>query len=339
MIRMTSNRLGESLIRTRSVFAIAIVSLLAILIDAILDSRGMFSLGAGTLGFLLGLFLTSFFVIETVERKYAIDSILPAAIVLLGFGLDMALLSSGDLGVAGLASILVAITVAFITTMIMGKILGIGAPQSFALGAGGAICGTSAVLAVAPSLRLDAAKTGAIVAVVNLLGLATFLSVPILSHLLGMGDQTAGIWAGSTVHAVPQAIAAGEALGGDALSLASGTKLTRVLGLLVIVPAASLFAGNKEATSTDKWSKKANIPLFLPGFILASILATTLVPTQIATELENFGSVLMVPVLVLIGSSIDVKELVGAAGPILWAGAVSTVIVMASTALTLAMLM
>ena len=44
----------------------------------------------GTLGFLLGLFLTSFFVIETVERKYAIDSILPAAIVLLGFGLDMA---------------------------------------------------------------------------------------------------------------------------------------------------------------------------------------------------------------------------------------------------------
>jgi putative effector of murein hydrolase LrgA (UPF0299 family) len=47
----------------------------------------------------------------------------------------------------------------------------------------------------------------------------------------------------------------------------------------------------------------------------------------------------MVPVLVLIGSSIDLKELAGAAGPILWAGAVSTIIVMASTAFALAMLM
>ena len=336
---MISSRLGESLIRTRSVFAITTVSALAILIDSLLDSQDVFSLGAGTFGFLFGLLLTSFIAIESSERKYAIDSILPAAIVLLGFGLDIALLSSGDLGVAGLVSILIAITVAFITTMIVGRILGIDTPQSFALGAGGAICGTSAVLAVAPSLRLGAAKTGAIVAVVNLLGLATFLSVPILAQLLGLSDQTAGIWAGSTVHAVPQAIAAGEALGGDALSLASGTKLTRVLGLLVVVPIASLFAEHKGTTSTDEGSKKSNMPLFLPGFIIASILATTLVPMQIATQLEDFGSILMVPVLVLIGSSIDVKELAGAAGPILWTGAVSTVVVMTSTALALAMLM
>ncbi len=336
---MISSRLGESLIRIRSVFAITTVSLLAILTDSLFDSQDVLSLGAGTFGFLFGLLLTSLIAIESSERKYAIDSILPAAIVLLGFGLDIALLTSGDLGVAGLASILIAITVAFITTMIAGKIFGIDKPQSFALGAGGAICGTSAVLAVAPSLRLGPAKTGAIVAVVNLLGLATFLSVPILAHLLGMSDQTAGIWAGSTVHAVPQAIAAGEALGGDALSLASGTKLTRVLGLLVVVPLSSLFAEHKETISADEGNKKSNIPLFLPGFIIASILATTLIPEQIAAQLEDFGSVLMVPVLVLIGSSIDVKELAGAAGPILWTGAVSTVVVMVSTALALAMLM
>jgi len=338
MIRTISSRPGESLIRTRSVFAITTVSLLAILIDYLLDARDIFSLGAGTIGFLLGLLLASFIAIEPSERKYAIDSILPASIVLLGFGLDMALLSSGDLGIAGLASILIAITVAFITTMIMGKILGIDTPQSFALGAGGAICGTSAVLAVAPSLRLGSAKTGAIVVVVNLLGLATFLSVPILAHLFEMSDSTAGIWAGSTVHAVPQAIAAGEALGGDALSLASGTKLTRVLGLLLVVPIASFFAEHKGTTLKDEGQRKANIPLFLPGFIFASILATTLMPTQMTTQLEGFGSKLLVPVLVLIGSSIDLKELPEAAGPILWAGVVSTIIVMASTALALAML-
>ena len=126
---MISSRRGESLIRTRSVFAITTVSALAILIDSLLDSQDVFSLGAGTFGFLFGLLLTSFIAIESSERKYAIDSILPAAIVLLGFGLDIALLSSGDLGVAGLVSILIAITVAFITTMIVGRILGIDTPQ------------------------------------------------------------------------------------------------------------------------------------------------------------------------------------------------------------------
>ena len=326
------------MIRTRSVFIIAILSLLAISIDFTLESAGLFSLGAGTLGFLLGLFLSSFYVVDSNEGKYAIDSILPVAIVLLGFGLDLALISSGDIGFAGLASILTAIIVAFVTTMIMGRLLGIDKFQSFALGAGGAICGTSAVLAVAPSLRLDAAKSGAIIAVVNLLGVMTFLSVPILALLLGMSDQTAGIWAGSTIHAVPQAIAAGDALGGDALSLASGTKLTRVLGLLIVVPIASLFAMDKKTIFSDNGNKNASIPLFLPGFILASLLATTLIPEQMCAQLENFGSVLLVPVLVLIGSSIDVKELFGTAGPILWAGAISTVIVMASTASILAML-
>lgn len=311
---------------------------MAITVDSYLESQGIFSFGAGTLGLLLGLIFASLIAIESNERKYAIDSILPASIVLLGFGLNIAHLATGGIGIAGMASILTAIFAAFITTTIMGRILGINVPQSFALGAGGAICGTSAVLAVAPSLRLSAAKTGAIVAVVNFLGLATFLSVPILAHMLGMTDQTAGIWAGSTVHAVPQAIAAGEALGGDALSLASGTKLTRVLGLLVVVPIASLFAEYEETTSTEDGKRKANIPLFLPGFILASILATTLVPTQMATQLEGLGSILLVPVLVLIGTSIDLKELAGAAGPILWAGAVSTIIVMASTAIVLAML-
>ena len=327
------------MIRTRSVLVIAILSLLAISIDFTLESEGLFSLGAGTLGFLLGLFLTSFYAVDSSEGKYGIDSILPVAIVLLGFGLDIALISSGDIGVVGLASILTAITVAFVTTMIIGRMLGIDKFQSFALGAGGAICGTSAVLAVAPSLRLDASKSGAIIAVVNLLGVITFLSVPILAQILGMSDQTAGIWAGSTVHAVPQAIAAGEALGGDALSLASGTKLTRVLGLLIVVPIASLFAMDKKTIFSDNGNKKANIPLFLPGFILASLLATTLVPEQISAQLENLGSLLMVPVLVLIGSSIDVKEMFGTAGPILWAGMISTIIVMASTASILAMLM
>jgi uncharacterized membrane protein YadS len=106
-----------------------------------------------------------------------------------------------------------------------------------------------------------------------------------------------------------------------------------------VVPIASFFAEHEGTTSKDEGSKKSNIPLFLPGFIIASILATTLMPVQIATQLEDFGSILMVPVLVLIGSSIDLKELAGAAGPILWAGAASTIIVMSSTALALAMLM
>ena len=299
----------------------------------------MFSLGAGTFGLLCGIILSDRLNIDPNTNKNWTNLILPLAIILLGFGLDINKVLSNQIGVAGLYTIIITIIAAFSCTLLISRILGIDRLEAFALGAGGAICGNSAVLAVAPSLRLSSKQTGSILAVINILGLATFLSVPLLASAIGFEPESAGIWAGSTVHAVPQAIAAGEAMGGDALSLASGTKLTRVLGLLIVVPAAIIYSSENGESGNKISSGISRIPLFLPGFILASILSSFLLPETIAQNIEHLGSLLMVPILILIGLSIRPRELLNVSKPIMIVGSLSTVCMMLASAIALVILM
>lgn len=313
---------------------------MALILDFVLDRAGTFSLGAGTIGLLLGISYSSKIKRDQEQiTKSWINILLPIAIVLLGFGLDIERISNDEIGLIGLIAILTSIFMAFASTFMISKILGIEKPQAFALGAGGAICGTSAVLAVAPTLNLSNKQTGAIVAVVNFLGLLTFLSIPLLSRGLSMDIDAAGIWAGATVHAVPQAVAAGEALGSEAMSLASGTKLTRVIGLLIVVPAATLFSKGTSTKPGKLGLGVPNIPFFLPGFMLASMVATFILPSELSNNLEMIGGIIMVPVLVLIGVGIRPNELINLSRSVLLAGLFSTLLVMVSTYTALAILM
>ena len=297
-------------------------------------------MGAGTIGLLLGISYSSRIKRDQEQNtKICINILLPTAVVLLGFGLDIERISNDEIGLIGLIAIFTSIFTAFASTFMISKILGIEKPQAFALGAGGAICGTSAVLAVAPTLNLSNKQTGAIVAVVNFLGLLTFLSIPLLSRGLSMDIDAAGIWAGATVHAVPQAVAAGEALGSEAMSLASGTKLTRVIGLLIVVPAATLFSKETSTKPGKLGLGVPNIPLFLPGFMLASMVATFILPSELSNNLEMIGGIIMVPVLVLIGVGIRPNELINLSRSVLLAGLFSTLFVMVSTYTALAILM
>ena len=154
-----------------------------------------------------------------------------------------------------------------------------------------------------------------------------------------MDIDAAGIWAGATVHAVPQAVAAGEALGSEAMSLASGTKLTRVIGLLIVVPAATLFSKETSTKPGKLGLGVPNIPLFLPGFMLASMVATFILPSELSNNLEMIGGIIMVPVLVLIGVGIRPNELINLSRSVLLAGLFSTLFVMVSTYTALAILM
>ena len=93
-----------------------------------------------------------------------------------------------------------------------------------------------------------------ILAIINLLGLVTFLLLPLLSSVLGLSEQQGGIWAGSVIHAVPQAIAAGETMGQEAMVIATAVKLSRVSLLVIIVPLCALLGNsiNKENGENTK---------------------------------------------------------------------------------------
>jgi len=120
-------------------------------------------------------------------------------------------------------------------------------------------------------LRLKEERVAVVLAVINLLGLITFLIVPLLSSILGLSEEQAGIWAGSVIHAVPQAVAAGETIGGEAMVIATAVKLSRVSLLVFIVPICALI-GNNINKEKGEHIKIGSIPYFVPGFVIAAIL-------------------------------------------------------------------
>ena len=292
------------------------------------------NIGASTLALIFGALSAN--LVPNIEKggKWMIKIIMPLAIILLGFALNLTSFLESDIGYLGLIVVMITAITSFMTCYFIGKYMKLELGTILALGTGGAICGNSAVIAVSPGLKLKEEKVGVILAIINLLGLITFFAIPILSKILNLTEEQAGIWAGSVIHAVPQAIAAGETIGPEAMVIATAVKLSRVSLLIIIVPLCAIIANNKEKMEDEKF-KIGRIPYFVPGFILTAILSTWLMPTEISNHLSSLGKILLLPLLASVGFFINKESMKDAGGPTLVVGLVATVCMLISSYLTI----
>ena len=258
--------------RKFGIFCAIIISLLAYLTNIFFNDLDI-NIGASTLALVMGAILANFTSNTEKGGKWMIKVIMPIAIILLGFGLELTSLLKSEIGPLGLFVVIITAVTSFMACYFVGKYLKLDLETSLALGTGGAICGNSAVIAVSPGLKLKEEKVGVILAIVNLLGLITFFTIPVLSKLLNLTEEKAGIWAGSVIHAVPQAIAAGESIGPEAIVIATTVKLSRVSLLIIIVPLCAIIANNNRKLEGEKF-KIGTIPYFVPGFIITATLST-----------------------------------------------------------------
>lgn len=163
--------------------------------------------------------------------KFATSRLLRGGIVL--FGLSLTLQQITALGPMVLVlDALVIVTVLTVGYFIGTRILGMDRETTLLTSAGSAICGAAAVLATESIIRARAAATSMAVATVVVFGTLAMLLYPLLYPLMGMQEGLFGIYIGATVHEVAQVIAAGEAVGPDALTNAVIVKLVRVMMLV-----------------------------------------------------------------------------------------------------------
>ena len=310
-----------------------IISIIAYLMNNIFIDLDI-NIGSSTLALIFGALSAN--LVPNIEKggKWMIKIIMPLAIILLGFALNLTSFLESDIGYLGLIVVIITAITSFMTCYFIGRYMKLDLGTSLALGTGGAICGNSAVIAVSPGLKLKEEKVGIILAIINLLGLITFFAIPILSKILNLTEEQAGIWAGSVIHAVPQAIAAGETIGPEAMVIATAVKLSRVSLLIIIVPLCAIIANNKEKMEGEKF-KIGRIPYFVPGFVLTAILSTWLMPTEISNHLSSLGKILLLPLLASVGFFINKENMKDAGGPILVVGLVATVCMLISSYLTI----
>ena len=307
----------------RGVALCIILGAIAYLLDDWLRSSDLFSLGSGTLAFIFGGICAQLFTGVRPGGDWVVKKILPITIVCLGFGLDLTLLFGDEAGRIGL---MIGVTSAFfclISSVFIGRALGMATESSLAIGCGGAICGNSAVVAVSSPLRIRQEALAIILATINILGVVTFISIPIFATIIGLEEASAGIWAGSTIHAVPQAISAGEAIGGEGVIMATTIKLSRVALLVLIIPLCAIVGGSSEKGNRLE-NPLSKIPYFLPGFILAAGLSTWLMPEDYSDTLAVTAKISLAPIMASIGFFLTIEGVGNEGAKIFAIGAISS---------------
>jgi uncharacterized integral membrane protein (TIGR00698 family) len=139
------------------------------------------------------------------------------------------------------------------------------------VGCGTAICGTSAIIASAPIIGADDDDLLLSVSTINILGLVVMFTLPALGAAIHLSQQAFGIWAGVTVHAVPQAITTGFAYSAQSGALATLVKLVRVT---LLAPFLIVLALVSSRSSRTRLSWSTLLPRFIWGFLVLALCNT-----------------------------------------------------------------
>lgn len=168
---------------------------------------------------------------------------------------------------------------------------------------GTAICGGSAIAAVAPLIAANKNQISFSLAIVFALNSIALLIFPVIGAKLNLSQETFGYWAAIAIHDTSAVVGAGSVYGDQALRIATTVKLTRALWIIPLSILLYTFAKKEEDVGIK-------IPWFI-GLFVAAILFRHFVPGWEASfiHLSWLGQRGLVIALFLIGSSISFKEI------------------------------
>ena len=244
---------------------------------------------------------------------------LEIAVVLLGASLGLGtVLAAGPGLLAGIAGV---VAVAIGASFLIGRGLGLSPRLALLVACGNSICGNSAIAAVAPVIEADGEEVGAAIAFTAVLGIGVVLGLPLLGLALGMSPLAYGAFAGLTVYAVPQVIAAATPLGAAAVQMGVLVKLVRValLGPVCLVLALLAPRLGEGVSAGAKAPRRPRIGQVLPWFVLGFLAlvacrALGLVPAALLPWIGQVAGVLTVFAMAGLGLLTDVRAFARAGG-------------------------
>ena len=233
-------------------------------------------------------------------------TLLRAGIVLLG--LKLSLVDIAGLGWVGIATTVGVVVLAFAGTWALGRALGLPGREPLLVASGFAICGASAIGAMAAATRARDEEQAHPVALVTLCGTLAIAVLPALWHPLGLTATGFGHWVGAGVHDVGQVVATAQVAGSAALAVAVVVKLTRVL---MLAPMVAIAAAIERRRSTDAAGPRpAIVPLFIAGFLAAVLVRTFVdVPEPVLAAADLVQTTLLAMALFALGTSVRVAAL------------------------------
>ena len=239
---------------------------------------------------------------------------LQLGIILLGTGLGVtAVLETGG-------QAFVAITLSVLTTLAIVAALAhrFGIPRNLTIliAAGTAICGATAIMALAPLVRARATEVSFAIAVITLFGTAAIAVYPLIGHALAMSEHTFGTWAGMAIHETAQVIAAAFQYGDEAGETGTIVKLTRTTLLVPLAIALAAAAARDErrrsahdAAGTPPHSVWRTFPWFVVGFVIAALVNSLgWLPATASAVLPSAAKALITFAMAGVGLGTDLRD-------------------------------
>ncbi|MGT2753945.1 YeiH family protein [Streptococcus ovis] len=257
--------------------------------------------------------------------------ILQAAVVLLGFGLNLSQVMS--VGIRSLPIIISTIATSLLVAYELQKWLKLDVNTATLVGVGSSICGGSAIAATAPVIEAKDDEVAKAISVIFLFNILAALIFPTLGDLIGLSNHGFALFAGTAVNDTSSVTATATAWDAihhsNTLDGATIVKLTRTLAIIPITLGLSLYrsyhSSKHGGITQSTFSLKRAFPMFLLYFMLASVLTTVAsalhVDVAIFSQLKVLSKFFIVMAMGAIGLNTDIVKLVKTGGQAIGVGA------------------
>ncbi|MGW3469920.1 YeiH family protein [Saccharopolyspora sp. NPDC000995] len=262
--------------------------------------------------------------------------LLRVGVVLLG--LQLSVTQVLGLGAGTVVAVLLIVTLTFVGTLLIGRLMGVPRGLSMLVATGFSICGASAVAAMESVVERDDEDVATSVAMVTVFGTISMLALPAVAVGFGLSGDETGRVAGGSVHEVAQVVAAASPAGAAAVAVAVVVKLSRVVVLAPMVTVVSLV--ERRHSAADSGKRPPIMPLFVLGFLVAvAVRSAGVLPGTVLDGAKQLTTLLLTGALFALGFGVRIKALLRNGAKAFVLGACSTILVTVlgfATLLTLA---
>ena len=169
----------------------------------------------------------------------------------------------------------------------LGKRFGLDDEMRTLLASAVSICGVSAAIATAGAIEGDSKKLSVVISLVMAMAIPMMLLMPPAAQAMHLSPAVAGAWLGGTIDTTGAVVAAGNALGEEALTYATVVKFSQNVLLGLAAFAISIYWSYRQTAVKEKptaaviWQR---FPKFVIGFVAASLVFSFLLPPTWVSE-------------------------------------------------------
>ena len=225
---------------------------------------------------------------------------------IVGLGAGMNLIVVGKAGLLGLGMTVISISATLTLGLVIGKLAKADEETSILIAVGTAICGGSAIAAIAPVMKAKPQSISVALGTVFLLNALALFLFPAIGHYMGLSQRQFGVWSALAIHDTSSVVGAGLQYGAEALQTGITIKLARALWIVPLTIGFGLFYRDTKAEEGEEARK----PWFILGFLLMAALFTW------APQLHDLGHMIeagakksLVMTLFLIGTNLTPQTL------------------------------